>query len=126
MAQNRLFVGNIPFTASETDLRNFFSSGSRKILSVKIITDRETGQSRGFGFVELETAADVATAVSEFDGIQMDGRAIHVSEAKERESRSGGGGSGRGNRDEGRGGRGGRDSEGEGWNRGKRRESRRR
>jgi len=86
----KLYVGNLPFTATEDDLRNVFAAYSPT--SVSVITDRETGRSRGFGFVEVEDGDNAITAVN---GSDMGGRKLVVNEARERESRGprqGGGG----------------------------------
>jgi RNA recognition motif-containing protein len=78
----RLFVGNLPFRATEDELRSFFE-GHGTVHSVAIITDRQTGRSRGFGFVEMDdTEADAA--MSELDGKEFAGRNIRISEARER------------------------------------------
>ena len=78
-----IFVGNLPFTASESDLRGVFAEYG-EIESVAIITDRDTGRSRGFGFVELASDARASDALRDLDGTEMDGRAIKVNEAKPR------------------------------------------
>jgi RNA recognition motif-containing protein len=97
----KLYVGNLPYTAKEDSLKSHFSSAG-SVLSVKIITDRETGRSKGFGFVEMETEDSAQNAVSSLDGQEFEGRSLRVSEAKpqpERESRgprTGGGGFNRG------------------------------
>lgn len=100
----KLFVGNIPFSASENDLQNLFSEAG-PVGSVKIITDRDTGRSRGFGFVEMETDDGASAAVSSLDGADVQGRAISVSEARPEGAGGGGGGrhqgGGGGNRDRG-------------------------
>jgi RNA recognition motif-containing protein len=87
----KLYVGNIPFTCTEADLRDLFGRHGT-VTSVKVITDRETGRSRGFAFVEMEgSGAD--EAMRALDGSQFGGRPLKVNEARERE---GGGGGGRG------------------------------
>lgn len=83
----RLYIGNIAFTATETDIREHFVGF--KLLDVKIIIDRETGRSRGFGFVEVESATEQKAAVNQLHQSEMGGRKIIVSEAKEREPRRG-------------------------------------
>jgi RNA recognition motif-containing protein len=85
----KLYVGNLSFNANEEALRAAFSADGRTVAEVKIITDRDTGQSRGFGFVTMATPADASAAIAALDGRELDGRALKVSEAQER---SGGGG----------------------------------
>ncbi|MCE9596683.1 MAG: RNA-binding protein [Spirochaetia bacterium] len=99
----KLFVGNLPFSVTEEDLHNEFASKG-SVLSAKIITDRETGRPRGFGFVEMANVKDGQNAISELNGKEIDGRQIAVSEAKPQENRGGGGGGGR-DRNRGGGGR---------------------
>jgi len=121
----KLYVGNLPYSATEDGLKNHFASAG-SVASVKIIIDRETGRSKGFGFVEMDSEDGAQAAVSQLDGQEFEGRSLRVSEAKpqpERESRGGfgGGGSrggfGGGNRDGG-----GRGGFGGGGNRGGRRD----
>ena len=78
-----IFVGNLPFTASESDLRGLFAEYG-DIESVAIITDRDTGRSRGFGFVELAADARANDAIRDLDGTDLDGRNINVNQAKPR------------------------------------------
>lgn len=78
-----IFVGNLPFTASESDLRGLFAEYG-DIESVAIITDRDTGRSRGFGFVELGAEARANDAIRDLDGTSIDGRNIKVNQAKPR------------------------------------------
>jgi len=88
----KLYVGNLAFSATEKEIRDLFGQyGS--VSSVSLITDRETGQPRGFGFVEMEDGAD--DAVRALDGKEVGGRTIKVNEARPREDRGGGGGGGR-------------------------------
>jgi RNA recognition motif-containing protein len=94
----KLYVGNISFNTSEQDLEDFFSEVGT-VQSASIITDRDTGRSRGFGFVEMSSQEEGQNAIAQFDGQELDGRNLKVNEAKPRENRGGGGG--------GRGGRGG-------------------
>lgn len=89
---SKLYVGNLPFNCTEDQIREFFSQAG-DVSSVKIITDRETGKSRGFCFVEME---DATNAINDLNGKDFNGRNITVSEAREREQRSGGGGGYRG------------------------------
>ena len=99
MAQ-KLYVGNLPFSATEDELRDMFSQHG-VVLSVTLISDRETGRPRGFGFVEME---DGTAAIDALDGSNLGGRDIKVNVARER---SGGGGGGGGRGGGGRGGYGG-------------------
>jgi len=90
----KLYVGNLPYSATEDGLKTHFSSAG-SVASVKIIIDRETGRSKGFGFVEMDSDDGAQSAVSQLDGQEYEGRSLRVSEAKpqpERESRGGGGG----------------------------------
>jgi RNA recognition motif-containing protein len=91
----KLYVGNLPFSATEEELREMFEQHGTTA-SVRIITDRETGRSRGFGFVEFEEDASAEKALQALDGRDMDGRALRVNEAQDRERGGGGGGRGRG------------------------------
>jgi RNA recognition motif-containing protein len=78
-----IFVGNLPFSTSESDLRAMFADYG-DIESVAIITDRDTGRSRGFGFVELSDNTRAADALRDLDGTDIDGRSIRVNEAEQR------------------------------------------
>ena len=89
----KLYVGNISFSTSEQDLEDLFAEVGT-VESAKIITDRDTGRSRGFGFVELSSQEEGQNAIAEFDGREVDGRNLKVNEAKPRENRGGGGGRG--------------------------------
>ena len=94
----KLYVGNLPFSATEQDLSETFAQCGT-VDSVKIITDRDTGRSKGFGFVEMSTDDEAQKAISKFNGADYDGRAMTVNEAKPmapRENRGGGGGGGGG------------------------------
>jgi len=102
----RLYVGNLPFTATEEEIRNLFEAEGRKVENVSVISDRETGRPRGFAFVEMSTQNDADTAVQKLNGFQLGGRTLTVSEARER-SFGGGGGGGGGRGGFGGGGRGG-------------------
>ena len=96
----RLFVGNISWNTTEDDLRAAFEEGGREVTDIHIMTDRETGRSRGFGFVTLANEAQAEEAMSALDGSMLDGRPLRVNEATERTQRGGGGGGGgRGGRD---------------------------
>ncbi len=78
-----IFVGNLPFSATESDLRGLFAEYG-EIDSVAIITDRDTGRSRGFGFVELAADARANDAIRDLDGHELNGRRINVNQAKPR------------------------------------------
>jgi cold-inducible RNA-binding protein len=102
----RLYVGNLPFSADEQQIRELFEQNGRTVAEVKIITDRGTGRPRGFGFVEMGSNEDAAGAISDLDGQEFGGRVLKVNEAKERTERSDRGDrGGRGDRGD-RGGRG--------------------
>src|SRR5213080_203819 len=87
----KLYVGNLAFTTSSYEIQTLFAQAGT-VESVSLIEDRETGRSRGFGFVEMSTKEEGAAAISQFNGKEMNGRALNVNEAKPRENRSGGGG----------------------------------
>jgi len=89
----KLYVGNLSFDATEQDLRDTFGEVGT-VESVNIIEDRDTGRSRGFGFVEMSSKSEGQEAISQLDGKEMDGRNLKVNEAKPREDRGGGGGGG--------------------------------
>ena len=91
---SRLYVGNLPFSASEDDVRELFAQEGRQVTEVKLITDRDTGRPRGFGFVEMASSEDAEAAISSLNGFSMDGRALTVNEARERTSGGRGGGGG--------------------------------
>lgn len=80
---NRLFVGNISYQTQESDLQTEFANYG-VVKSVKIITDRESGRSKGFGFIEMESSTEAQAAIENLDGKNVDGRPIRVSEARER------------------------------------------
>jgi len=110
---NRLYVGNLSFNATAESLRaNFAEFG--EVTDVHLVADRETGQSRGFGFVTMGSASEAAKAIDQMNGAMVDGRSLKVNEAEERSG--GGGGGGRGGRGGGGGGgRGGRGGGGSRW-----------
>lgn len=89
----KLYVGNLPFSATEESLRELFEQHGPTV-SVRVITDRETGRSRGFGFVEFENESNAEKALQALDGADMEGRSLRVNEAQDK--RGGGGGGGRG------------------------------
>jgi RNA recognition motif-containing protein len=94
----KLYVGNLSFGMTDESLQQLFVTKGYQVASARVITDRETGRSRGFGFVELGAADDAAKAIGEFNGMDIEGRALQVNEARPQESRGGGGdrGGGRG------------------------------
>src|ERR1044071_6305191 len=89
----KLYVGNLSFSTSSQDLQELFA-GAGTVESASIVEDRETGRSRGFGFVEMSSKEEGEAAISQFNGKEVGGRALKVNEAKPREPRSGGGGRG--------------------------------
>ncbi len=82
----KLFVGSLPFRTSEEAIKDYFSQAG-SVVSVKIITDRETGRSKGFGFVEYSNENEASAAIEMFNGKEFEGRTIFVSEAKPQEKR---------------------------------------
>ena len=82
----RLFVGNLPFSADEQQIRELFEQDGRTVTDVKLITDRDTGRPRGFGFVEMGRPEDVDGAVRDLNGQEFGGRRLTVNEARERNS----------------------------------------
>lgn len=109
-----IFVGNLSFNTAEDELRQLFEPFGQ-VDRVSIMTDRDTGRSRGFGFVEMASNEDGEKAIASLNGSQVGGRTINVNEARPKTERSGGGGGGGGGRD--RGGRGGRGGGGGGRDR---------
>jgi len=102
----RIYVGNLPYNSTEAELTQLFSEHG-DVVSASIVMDRETGRSRGFGFVEMDDASG-NEAIEKLNGMQFDGRSLVVNEARPREQRSGfGGGGGGGGRGFGGGGGGG-------------------
>jgi len=87
----KLYVGNLAFQTSSEELQTLFAQAGT-VESVSLIEDRETGRSRGFGFVEMSTKEEGAAAIAQFNGKDVGGRALNVNEAKPREDRGGGGG----------------------------------
>lgn len=102
----RLFVGNLPYSATETDLERFFSDAGVTVDSVNVMRDRFSGDARGFGFVEINDGA-ASQAIEACNGRELQGRALVVNEARPMAAREGGGGGGRGDRGNRRGGGGG-------------------
>jgi len=99
-----IFVGNLDFSTSEEDLRQAFEAYGQ-VERVSIMTDRDTGRSRGFGFVEMVNSDDAEKAIAALNGAQMGGRKLNVNEARPKTERGGGGGKDRGGRGGGGGGR---------------------
>jgi len=110
----KLYVGNLSFNTTDAEIKNLFAQAGT-VVSCDVILDKFTSKSRGFGFVEMSSQEEAAKAIADFNGKDLDGRALTVNEAKPREERprgggfGGGGGGGAGRRDfGGGGGRGGR------------------
>lgn len=91
----KLYVGNLPYSATDESLASAFSECGT-VQSAKVIMDRDSGRSKGFAFVEMSTDAEATSSISRFNGTDLDGRAINVSEAKPQAPRTegsrGGGG----------------------------------
>ena len=83
----RLYVGNLNYNTSEDDLRVLFETDGRSVIDCKVITDRVTGRSRGFGFVEMGTEDEAQQSIEALDGTEVDGRALRVNFARERQPR---------------------------------------
>jgi len=107
----KLYVGNLAFQTTSQDLQDLFAQAGT-VESASVIEDRDTGQSKGFAFVEMSTEEEAAAAIEQFNGKEVAGRALKVNEARPKENRSGGGGRGFG------GNRGGGGGGGYGGNRG--------
>src|SRR5215510_9182407 len=88
---NKLYVGNLPFSATDDSLRELFAQ-SGSVNSATIITDRDTGRSKGFGFVEMSSDQEAADAITKFNGTNFEGRSVTVNEARPMAPREGGGG----------------------------------
>ena len=91
----KLYVGNLPYQTTEGDLEQLFGEMGA-VDSVRIITDRETGRNRGFGFIEMNSDEDADKAIEKFNQYELEGRALTVNEARPREDRGRGGGGGGG------------------------------
>ena len=89
----KLYVGNLSYSVDSSELEQLFGAHGQ-VVSAQIINDRDTGRSKGFGFVEMSTDAEAQAAVAALNGQQHEGRALTVNEARPREERSGGGGGG--------------------------------
>ena len=110
----KLYVGNLPYSVDSSELEQMFTPHGQ-VTSAQIITDRETGRSKGFGFVEMANDAEADAAITALNGQEHGGRALTVNEARPREERSGGGGGGGGGRGGYAGGGGGRGGGGGGY-----------
>jgi RNA recognition motif-containing protein len=87
----RLYVGNLPFSATDESLMQMFQQVGQ-VESARIITDRDTGRNKGFGFVEMSTEQEAADAITKFNGADFEGRSVTVNEARPQAPREGGGG----------------------------------
>ena len=92
---HKLYVGNLAYSTTEEGLHQLFSEFG-KVVSARIITDRDTGRSKGFAFVEMSSPAEAQAAIGKLNQTELDGRQLNVSEARPQEARSGGGGGGGG------------------------------
>lgn len=89
----KLYIGNLPYSATDNELQQLFSQAG-VVESAKVISDRDSGRSKGFGFVEMSTDSEAAEAIKKLDGVTMDGRKIAVNEARPQAPRDNRGGSG--------------------------------
>jgi RNA recognition motif-containing protein len=97
----KLYVGGLPYSVTEGRLKEIFSAHGT-VESANVIADKFTGQSRGFGFVEMSSGSEAQSAISALNGTDLDGRTLTVNEAKPMARRDNAGGGGRGNREGGR------------------------
>jgi RNA recognition motif-containing protein len=88
---NKIYIGNLPFSSTEDELRSLFSQHG-DVQSVNVIMDRDTGRARGFAFVEMSESADAAKAIKDLDGSELGGRNLRVNEAEDKPRGGGGGG----------------------------------
>ena len=95
MSEKKLYVGGVPYSVADQRLGEVFAEHGT-IESARVVTDRDTGRSRGCGFVEMENQGEAESAISAWNGTDLDGRTLTVDEARPRENRSGGFGGGRG------------------------------
>ncbi|MEE8316567.1 MAG: RNA-binding protein [Syntrophobacteria bacterium] len=95
MNSNKLYVGGLPYELTDDRLQEIFSAHGT-VESARVITDRMTGRSRGFGFVEMSSQEEAQQAIDKLNGTDLEGRSLTVNEAKPKEERSGGGGGGGG------------------------------
>ena len=96
---SKVYVGNLPFSVDEQQLRTLFEEGGREVLEINIVTDRDTGRPRGFAFVNMASQEEAQAVVTALNGREMDGRTLTVDMAREQQPRRGGpgrGGFGRG------------------------------
>lgn len=96
---SKVYVGNLPFSVDEQQLRALFEEGDREVLEINIVMDRDTGRPRGFAFVNMASQEDAQAAINSLNGRDIEGRALTVNMAKDREPRRGGFGGGGGRRD---------------------------
>ena len=94
---SKIYVGGLPFSTTDQELSDLFANHG-KVESARVITDKFSGTSRGFAFVEMSTAEEAKTAIAALNGTQLGGRTLTVNEAKPQAPRSGGGGGDRGGR----------------------------
>ena len=99
---SKVYVGGLPYSATEAEVERLFAEHGN-VESARVITDKYTGQSRGFGFVEMSSPSEAEAAIAALHSTEMDGRTLTVNEAKPMAPRSGGGGFGGGGRDDHRG-----------------------
>ena len=85
----KLYIGNLSFEVTDEGLQRMFVDKGYQVASARVICDRETGRSRGFGFVELGSNDDASRAIGEMNGLNVEGRALQVNEARPQESRGG-------------------------------------
>ena len=103
----KLYVGNLAYGVTDSQLEQLFAAHGA-VQSAQVIMDRDTGRSKGFGFVEMSNSAEAESAINALNGVEKDGRAMTVNEARPKAEGGGGGGGGRGRSDYGGGGGGGR------------------
>lgn len=96
---SKVYVGNLPFSVDEQQLRALFEEGGREVLEVNIVMDRDTGRPRGFAFVNMASQEEAQGAITALNGRDVGGRALTVNMAREPQSRGGGFGRGGGRRD---------------------------
>src|SRR5262245_34313603 len=90
MTSTKLFIGNIPYSATEQELRELFGRAGGKVASVRVITDFDTGRSKGYAFVEMSTPDEAQKAMQDLHNFNMNGRTIVVNEARPRQANGGG------------------------------------
>ncbi len=95
---SKLYVGNLSYNTQDGDLSSFFEDSGYSVNSSNIIVDRDTGRSKGFGFVELGSPDEAQAAIEKLNGVELDGRSLKVNVAQDKPRRDGGGGGGRGGR----------------------------